>query len=202
MKVLIAIDPGSKGAIAWRDEFGRILVNDLPITTIELKGKRKDGKHKERVIVDAYALAGRLSGIVGASPFLICIEALLASAPRMSTMTALLQGANFGRIEGAAMALPQGPYDRVETIASHDWRAFHGLRGGDGERKAQAVLKALELYPHQEIVVMTRPRLTKSGKPSKRAPKAITMDGRADALLMLNYMIAKEEGRERARWAR
>lgn len=199
-RILMTIDPGGSGGVAWRDLAGEVHVEDLPASTIELKSKRANGKCKERTIVDAYALADLITSAmppasVHVIPITIGIEALFAGAAKMSAFSALLQGANFGRVEGVALAIAHAnPRREVTLIESREWRAFHGIKGKDyEERKAQAVLKALELFPHHEIIVTPPPKMTKAGKPSKRQPAAEVKDGRADALLMLAYLIHKHE---------
>lgn len=199
-RILIAIDPGSDGGVAWRDAAGEIHVVDLPRVSIELKSRRANGKHKERTIVDSHELAVMLDDIacpriVESVGTTIGVEALLAGAAKMSAFSALLQGANFGRVEGVAHAVAGDRLDReVRLIESKKWRAFHGLDGDTyEERKALAVLKALELYPRHEIITCPAMKVTKSGKPSKRQPKAEAKSGRADALLMLAYMIHEHE---------
>lgn len=199
-RILIAIDPGSDGGVAWRDAAGEIHVVDLPRVSIELKAKRANGKRKSRTIVDSRELSvllervatGRLIESVGVT---IGIEALLAGAAKMSAFSALLQGANFGRVEGVAHAVAGDRLDReVRLIESKKWRAVHGLDGGEyEERKAAAIGKAVIMFPDHEIVVTPPPKMTKAGKPAKRQPKAEAKSGRADALLMLVYMIHEHE---------
>lgn len=192
--IIIAIDPGAKGGIAWRDEEGDVHVADLPTLTVRAKSKTKTGKHKEREEVDAWAIARLIDKIAGRADE---VSVVIESLPQMSASlySGMRQAGNHGRtigaVEGWAAVRYGGGVD-VRLVDPQKVRRFHGLKAADkaipknrrsDANKAANVAKALELFPDAPVVIPAEP--TKSGAPSRRKPTI--KDGRADALLMLAH---------------
>lgn len=195
--IIIAIDPGAKGGIAWRDEEGDVHVADLPVITIEGRRKRKNGDPSTSTVCDPWALAKLIYRAIintGEQIYKTSVSVVIESLPRMSggkpmTSQAVNHGRTVGAVEGclATMGLR---FAEVRLVQPEIVRRFHGLKAADkaipknrrsDANKAANVAKACELFPDAPIVIPAEP--TKSGAPSRRKPTI--KDGRADALLML-----------------
>lgn len=177
----LAVDPGVAGAVAVRLHGGEICLFDLPVRTVTLKTKNPSGTPKKRREVDAARLAEILRPYVDASTS--CVVEALASGfvstggkRTTSAATATRQGVNLGRCEGVLAALTGR---RPLRVTPQRWRAAHGLRASTpAERKRQAAELAQRLNPDLPVILPPGPRA--------REPKI--MDGRADALLMLDWL--------------
>lgn len=191
MRTLIYIDPGVKGAIAWRvDHFTVCGVADLPMFKTLLKSKGKSGKVRERNETDAEKAFAMLASLTDGHRQLTGIESL-PNVFNTGRTAAMRQGMNYGLIKGVAESVAaMTGLGCVEVISPETVRDFHGLKGeGDGhdERKAANVAKAIELFPEMEAQILVPPQ--------GRERKVQVKDGRADALLGLAYLIDRE-GRE------
>ena len=186
-RTIIAIDPGSEGAVAW--QIGQVVsVIDLPTVTTELSKRRADGSRKQRKTVDPEALARLLLRISEWAPTTIIVEALPAVMSAMSGFSALLQGANYGRVEGVVGAFCTDPHRRRQWLAidARTWRKHHALESGEyADRKAASIARAVDLFPELADSIIV--------PPTGRQRVARRMDGRADALLMLAYLRAQVE---------
>jgi hypothetical protein len=190
VRTLIYIDPGVKGAIAWRvAHCPDVCVEDLPNITVFLKSKTKGGKRKERNRTDGAKLFDLMTLLSdGCEGLAIGIEAL-PNVFKTGRMSAMFQGMNYGIALTAAesVRLEFGETD-VQVCDPAKVRAFHGIKGkGDDhdERKAANVVKAIEVYPHLESQILVPPQ--------GRERTTQVKDGRADALLGLAYLIDQEE---------
>lgn len=187
----VAVDPGTEGALAWRDENGAIHVADLPILVRTLKTKTKSGKPRERKHVDTRALDALLRSVVDpARPPAGAIEALnVYNASKgargghsnsTSPHSAAAQGANYGRA-GACLNIRCAT---VTVVQPQVWRRHHRLRGSSQkERKAQAVKLACQRHPELEPLLRRKSKRHKSGFK--------VWDGRADALLILDWLVSR-----------
>ena len=187
MRVLIYIDPGKNGGIAWRDSAGDVYVDDLPKRTIELQGKRKDGSPKTREVTDASGLAVSLRFIIDGEPmdhFPIVAWERWSKSGKSSTTSAILQGRNAGIVEGVVAGVM--PDAIAEEHYAKDVRAACGVPSGGTyeERKAAAVERACELWPAFVDKIKV--------PPAGRQRTVQVKDGRADALLGLWYLMDRE----------
>jgi len=78
VRTLIYIDPGVKGAIAWRvAHCPDVCVEDLPNLTVFLKGTSKSGRRKERNRTDGGKLFNLMSLLAdGCEGLVVGIESL------------------------------------------------------------------------------------------------------------------------------
>ena len=189
MRVLIYIDPGKSGGIAWRDAAGDVHVDDLPKRTIELQGKRKDSSPKTREVTDAVALSWMFVRMDWydddhPEPPLVAWERW-ANSGKSSTTSAILQGRNAGIVEGVVAGVM--PDAIAEEHYSKEVRSTCGVPSGGTyeERKAAAVERACELWPSFVDKIKVHP--------AGRQRTVQVKDGRADALLGLKFMIDREE---------
>lgn len=119
--LIIGIDPGKSGGVAWVDELG----------TTPLAEKMPDTVHE---------LAELLRGIV-AGHGAKCYVEKVASTPQMGVKSAFTFGNGLGHIEGVLAAL-QIPYEWISPLK---WQgALSCKTGGD---KNVSKRKALELFP-------------------------------------------------------
>ena len=186
MRVLIYIDPGKNGGIAWRDAAGDVYVDDLPKRTIELQGKRKDGSPKTREVTDADGLADMLKDIDTPNRYEVTAAwERWANSGKSSTTSAILQGRNAGIVEGVVAGVM--PDAIAEEHYSKEVRSTCGVPSGGTyeERKAAAVERACELWPAFVDKIKVHP--------AGRQRTVQVKDGRADALLGLKFMIDREE---------
>ncbi len=126
--MILGIDPGLHGALAWMEEDGRVVdVQDIPILN---EGPR-------RKTIDASALARLLTSrpVRGAM-----IEAVHAR-PTDSKSSAFTFGRHLGALEALIMAqdLP------LRRVAPQTWRKAAGLPAGAG--KEASIAAALRLCP-------------------------------------------------------
>ena len=189
MRTLIYIDPGVKGAIAWRvAHCSEVCVEDLPVFKTLRKSKGKNGKRRELSETDAEKSFSVLALLADGHSSLIGIESL-PNVFKTGRMAAMRQGMNYGLIKGVAESVAaMTGLGCVEVISPADVRDFHGIKGkGDDhdERKAANVAKAIEVYPSLEQQILVPPQ--------GRERKTQVKDGRADALLGLAYLIDREE---------
>jgi crossover junction endodeoxyribonuclease RuvC len=145
--IVIGIDPGLTGAIAFIDVSGRAAIDDIP--TLQLPG---DGMVRRRI--DGLALGHLVRQRCPAgSAVLVACEAVSAMGGQdnaLQTQGSLMR--TLGAIEGVFDVL-RWP---CKLIQPQTWQAHYGLRGKKnvkreaGERPA-AIVKALELHPEAAV---------------------------------------------------
>ena len=188
MRTLIAIDPGVTGAIAWRLGTGAIGVNDLPCLSVFLKSKKKDGTRRTRNRTDGVMLSDTLRSLCAhPGTVTIGVEALPNRPFSSSTMSAMFQGMNYGIALGVAESVDGAEVVIVDPAKVREFAGVLGEGGDHNERKEANVGRAVELFPALRNQILV--------PPTGRQRKTQIKDGRADALLMLAYMIDKD-GRE------
>lgn len=128
--ILIGIDPGQSGAIAWLDSAGALLrVEDMPTFQIMRNGK-------PRLELNVHGLASLLSDFAADVCFFEQTGGMEGDAPSSAY--------NFGRIAGAAEAAAKLSGARFEFVAPHVWKKAMGLIG---TAKDQSRAKATNRWP-------------------------------------------------------
>lgn len=129
--MIIGIDPGAKGAIAFFDPaIGSLVVKDMP--TMEVV---RNGKNKNEI---SAAMIAALIREHGPCPLMAIIEKV-GAMPGQGVSSMFAFGRGVGMIEGvlAGLNVP------TITITPQVWRKVAKVRGGkDGSR-----LRACELFP-------------------------------------------------------
>jgi crossover junction endodeoxyribonuclease RuvC len=129
--MIIGIDPGAKGAIAFFDPaIGSLVVKDMP--TMEVV---RNGKNKTEI---SPSLIAQLIREHGPCPLMAIIEKV-GAMPGQGVSSMYAFGRGVGMIEGvlAGLNVP------TITITPQVWRKVAKVRGGkDGSR-----LRACELFP-------------------------------------------------------
>ena len=127
--VVIAIDPGVSGAIAWYDTDAHILKNvvDMPIA-----------RNGTKNAIDLYRLTAFLKGWHVATRFVI-VEAVHAM-PKQGVTSAFNFGVSFGGMLGILAALGF----RVVRVQPAVWKAASGIKTGSD--KAASIARASEVF--------------------------------------------------------
>jgi hypothetical protein len=125
--IILGIDPGVHGALAWYDSINhRLTVVDMP--TVAAK------RGKSALDVDGIALTNIIkSGYTGR-----CVVEQVTSRPRQGGQFSF--GVNYGRVLGVleALGIP------IVHASAQKWKQSMGLRGQD---KSMSVRLACELFP-------------------------------------------------------
>ena len=128
--ILLGVDPGQSGALAWLDEVGTLLrVEDMPVLEIMRNGKPR----KE---LDVLGLSRLLSVLTPDICFLEQVNGMEGDSPS-SAFT-------FGRITGAAEATLKLSGARFEAVPPATWKRAMGLIG---TAKDQSRAKATARWP-------------------------------------------------------
>lgn len=156
--MLIGVDPGIKGALAFFYDDGRTAVLDVPVRS------KKDGGNE----VDPRALQLTLRGNVPADEKgLVVMEsshAFMGSGKRVGSMASQ---ASLAAAKAVIAAVCELTGMDVAYVTPREWQSLFGIRKTDSEdTKDQSLRIARQLYPHL--------KLTKTS-------------GRADALLIGRY---------------
>jgi hypothetical protein len=181
----VGVDPGLRGAVAALDEDGRLIfAQDTPIIEVK-RGKTPKGNVKTRHLYLPTAMADILvenlfdlddgprygprdkTGAVASHDVIVGIESVHAM-PGQGVTSMFSMGRGLGLWEGivAALRLP------VEMIDPVTWKRAMGIPAGSDKRAS--VELALRLFP---------------SAPIKRA-----QDGRADAVLLAEFLRRKHTG--------
>lgn len=129
--MILGIDPGNTGAIAWLDEHGDLTsVMDMP--TMQMKvGGRSVNRLSPPLLAEALEdpLSRRLTAFVEE----------VHAMPKQGVSSSFNFGFSYGCVHGALA----GWGYRIETIRPPEWRKLAGVRGGkDGSRA-----RAIQLWP-------------------------------------------------------
>lgn len=128
--IILGIDPGQSGAIAWLDGSGALLrVEDMPVFEVMRNGK-------PRRELNVHGLASLLSDFAADVCFYEQVNGMDGDSPS-SAFT-------FGRIAGAAEAAVKLSGARFDFVAPHVWKRAMGLIG---TAKDQSRAKATNRWP-------------------------------------------------------
>ncbi len=128
--LILGVDPGLQGALAWIDGVGALLrVEDMPVFEVMRNGKPR----KE---LDVLGLDRLLSDLTPDVCFLEQVNGMEGDSPS-SAFT-------FGRATGAAEAVLKVSGARFETVAPATWKKAMGLIG---TAKDQSRAKATARWP-------------------------------------------------------
>lgn len=128
--LILGVDPGLHGALAWMDEVGALLrVEDMPVFEV-MRGKTAKRE------VNVPGLASLLSDFAPD----ICFFEQTGGMEGDSAQSAY----NFGRAAGAAEAAAKIAGARFEFVAPHVWKKAMGLIG---TAKDQSRAKATNMWP-------------------------------------------------------
>jgi crossover junction endodeoxyribonuclease RuvC len=169
MKLYCAIDPGLTGAVAALDESGRLIfAQDTPVIAVH-RGKTPKGNVKTRHLYLPTAMAdilveNLLKDVERPDNVIVGVENV-HSMPAQGVSSTFSLGRGLGLWEGiiAALRLP------VEMIEPAVWKRAMGIPAGSDKRAS--VELALRLFPS--------------------APIKRTQDGRADAILLAEFLRRK-----------
>lgn len=131
--LVIGIDPGASGAIAFFDpEAGTLAVEDMPVVEIMRGGKtkREVSPHLVAFLFETRARVEKIGGVV--------LEKV-GAMPGQGTSSMFAFGRSVGMIEGVVAGL-QLPLTHVTPQA---WQKAAGVRDGKDGSRARAV----ELFP-------------------------------------------------------
>lgn len=161
-RVVVGIDPGKRGAIAWVDADTRSLlaVADVPLTGLSIETSTTE-------VVDGDALAELRDW--GPNPIAIIIERAQA-IPQKSSRQGVSSSANFNF--GANWGALRAGFCRgapVHDVMSAKWKRDVGLSND----KALSLGRARQIWPKQAAMCMHR----------------AMDDGRAEAALLADYGI-------------
>lgn len=128
--IILGIDPGQSGAIAWLDGSGALLrVEDMPVLEVARNGR-------PRRELDVRALASILSGFAADVCYMEQVGGMPGDAPSAAF--------SFGRVAGAAEAVVKLSGARFEFAAPATWKKALGLIGTS---KDQSRAKAMDRWP-------------------------------------------------------
>lgn len=161
----IGIDPGLSGAVAMIDSNKKIISITLTPTVVVKKGKGKKTLYLESEMVDI--LEECRNHCKNQHSISIGIENV-HSMPGQGVTSMHSMGMGFGTWLGIIAAL-RIPYSRIEPIK---WKKSVGIPSGSDKRAS--VVRALQLFPHANLMRSDRAR--------------VESDGLADALLIAEYM--------------
>lgn len=125
--MIVGIDPGASGAIAWLDDFGRLIeVRDLPVAKVN-----------GRTVLVPSALAAMLRE-QGREPIHAYVETM-ASRPNDGRVGSMALGRNFGMIEGvlAGVGVPLTP------VGPRKWKRVLNVPADKSASRARAA----QLWP-------------------------------------------------------
>ena len=127
MKLILGIDPGASGALAWLDEYGELVaIEDMPVVAV----KRGKG---ERNIVAPQLLADLIWHRERDTKLAVVEQ--VATRPKEGPVGAFSFGRSFGLIEGVLA----GATIRVQYAVPRVWVPAMGIRGGKDESRAIAM---------------------------------------------------------------
>ena len=163
--IFAAIDPGLSGAVAAIDSHGHIvMLSDTPTLLV------KKGKGTKHVYIES-AMATILRNLQGTeSVRLVAIENVHAM-PGQGVTSMFSMGTGLGIWLGILAAL-RLPYERVEPAK---WKREMGIATGSDKRAG--IVKASQLFPTASF--------------RKDRGRVDTLDGRADALLLCEWIRRK-----------
>ena len=172
MSIFAGVDPGLWGAVAALDEDGRLIfAQDTPIIEVK-RGKTPKGNVKTRYLYLPTAMAdvlveNLLRDVERPDSVIVGVENV-HSMPAQGVSSTFSLGRGLGLWEGilAALRLP------VEMIEPTAWKRAMGIPAGSDKRAS--VELALRLFP--------------------TAPIKRTQDGRADAVLLAEFLRRKHTG--------
>ena len=126
--IILGIDPGVGGGLAWFASRSKQLVNVCDMPTV------KASRGKSALDVDGK----QLTYMIGLSKIDLAVVEMVQSRPRQGGQFAF--GANYGRILGIleCMGVP------MLDVSAQKWKQQMHLRGQD---KSKSVLLATELFP-------------------------------------------------------
>ena len=135
MKVLIAIDPGINGGIAWREDDGRVFCQKMPDTTAELCTELEN-----------------LQAMYRSDTFCM-VEKTGTYMPGNSGPAAVKFARHCGAIDGVLAGLAIAH----DHIAPSKWmRQFLGAVPKDKKQRKNTIkAKAGRLYPHLKVTLAT-----------------------------------------------
>ena len=130
--VIIGIDPGVTGAIAFINDPGASLVQDMPIMAADKKGKRNQIN------------AAELYNMLGAAPgnAVVYLEKTHAM-PKNGAIASYSQGDSNGCIRAVCACLGL----RVERVTPQAWKKHYGFSSDKEVVRA----KAIELFPEASL---------------------------------------------------
>lgn len=133
--IIVAIDPGANGGIAWSVGGGLAAAEQLPDSPHELADRFRELLNEGLVVLHLEEVGGYAGG---------------AGAPGSAMFNF---GRNFGQIIGVAAALGI----RIEMVKPQKWQKALGLGTSTGLTKTQwknkLKLKAQQLYPHLKVTL-------------------------------------------------
>lgn len=157
--MIIGIDPGNAGALAFFDKGVAVSVLDMPVLKMEGKGKTKKGNIKVHTVIDEQLLREHLYERINIEH--VFIEKS-QSMPGQGAPATFNYACGYGIIRGICVGL-QIPYTLVHPAT---WRK--ALMKDMDKGKGSSIIRAKQLFPNMDI-----------GK----------KDGRAEALLIGWYGI-------------
>jgi crossover junction endodeoxyribonuclease RuvC len=160
--LFLGIDPGLSGAIALVDSRGEILQIQTTPTVVIKKGKGNRTIYVESSMVSILE-ACRTSGNL----VMTGLENVHAM-PGQGVTSMFSMGQGFGLWLGIISALRM-PYTRIEPMT---WKKIMGIPSKSDKR--ESVVRALQLFPHANLMKTERSR--------------VECDGKADALLIAEYI--------------
>jgi len=155
--IILGIDPGVHGALAWYDTEARRLVSVIDMPTVSAK------RGKSALDVDGLRLSSIIRSAVSAKIDRAIVEQV-QSRPRQGGQFSF--GVNYGRVLGVleALGIP------IVHASAQKWKQSMGLRGQD---KSMSVRLAAELFKPQLYMFY--------------GPRGAELDGRAEAALLAYY---------------
>lgn len=161
----VGIDPGLSGAVAILDEKGSLVkVLDTPVIELK-KAKGKKRVHLEAEMATILRDFNIFEGIA-----CVGIENVHAM-PKQGVTSMFSMGTGFGIWIGILAAL-QIPYEKIEP---RKWKSEMGI--ATGSDKSASIVRASQLFPTATF--------------KKDRGRIDTLDGRADALLLAEFLRRK-----------
>ena len=164
-RFFIGIDPGMQGAVAMIDSRGNVVsVQDTPVLIVK-KGKGSRTKYVESQMATILNNMRFTSGVPGE------IEAIIENVhamPKQGVTSSFSFGVGFGIWIGILAAL-RIPYRKVEPTV---WKKAVGISAGSS--KNASIIRAQQMFPGVSF--------------RKDKGRVDTLDGRADALLLAEYL--------------
>lgn len=141
MKLIIAVDPGTKGALAWRFYWG----NDHCTTGVIRFSQRTTGE----AVREAF---DNLAGFEDHTVERVAYVERVSAMPGQGVSSTFKFGAAFGRIQGA-LEVAQVP---VRLVTPAQWMKGYGLpKAKDGKSAHKRALRevAVRLYPDRKVTL-------------------------------------------------